>query len=62
VRMDLIIPFSKFAETDEVKIPEISDTRTGETFMDRVMKIVGVVQPTDVKDDNTSRNIGQKDN
>jgi hypothetical protein len=62
VRMDLIIPFSKYAETDEVKIPEIADTRTGETFIDKVMKILGVVQAVDLKDDNSPQEGKQKDN
>ena len=62
VRMDLIIPFSKYDEDDEVKIPEIADMRTGETFVDRVMKILGVVVPTDLKDDNSAPSNNQKDN
>jgi len=60
VRMDLLIPFSKYAETDEVKIPEVNDPRTGETFVDRVMKILGIVQPTDIKDDNSSSAQGKQ--
>ena len=55
VRMNLIIPFSKYAETDEVKIPEIADMKTGETFMDRVLKIVQVIRPADLKDDNSGQ-------
>jgi hypothetical protein len=63
VRMDLIIPFSKYDEDDEVKIPEMTDLKTGESFFDRVMKILGVVQPVDIKDDNAAREGGnQKDN
>jgi len=63
VRMDLIIPFSKYDEDDEVKIPEIADMRTGETFFDRVMKILAGVQPVDIKDDNAPpEGNGQKDN
>jgi hypothetical protein len=63
VRMDLIIPFSKYDEDDEVKIPEMSDMKTGETFVDKVIKILGVVQPVDIKDDNATREGGnQKDN
>jgi uncharacterized protein YaaQ len=62
VRMDLIVPFSKYAEDDEVKIPEIADTRTGETFMDRVLKIVGLVKPADLLDDNSATQGNQKDN
>jgi hypothetical protein len=64
VRVDLVIPFSKYAEEDEVKIPEISDIKTGETFMDRVIKILGIVKPVDLKDDNGSANevLKAKDN
>ena len=60
VRMDLIIPFSKYAEDDEVKIPEITEVtgtnyrQVAKTFMDRVMEILGVVQPVDLRDDNSS--------
>ena len=63
VRMDLIIPFSKYDDDDEVKIPEIGDMRTGETFVDRVMKILGIIQPVDIIDDNApQKSVGQKDN
>lgn len=62
VRMDLIIPFSKYAEDDEVKIPEIADMRTGETFMDRVMKILAGVAPVDLLDNNSAPQGTQKDN
>lgn len=62
VRMDLIIPFSKYLETDEVKIPEIADVRTGETFMDRVFKILQLVKPVDLLDNNASPETVQKDN
>jgi hypothetical protein len=68
VRMDLIIPFSKYEEDDEVKIPEITDItgtnyqKKSETFVDRVMAILGVVQPVDLKDDNAPMMGGQKDN
>jgi hypothetical protein len=58
VTMDLIVPFSVYEETDEVKIPEIESVygtgsrAVGETFFDRVMKILGGVPPVDIKDDN----------
>jgi hypothetical protein len=61
VKMDLIIPFSKYAETDEVKIPEVADLRTGETFFDRAIKILGLTPKVDLLDDNTS-DVKQKDN
>lgn len=68
VRMDLLIPFSKYAEDDEVKIPEITDVtgtnyrQVAQTFMDRVMSILGVVSPVDTKDDNASAQVNSKDN
>jgi hypothetical protein len=62
VRMDLIIPFSKYDEDDEVKIPEIADMRTNETFVDRVMKILKIAPPVDLKDDNALTEAMQKDN
>lgn len=67
VRMDILIPFSKYAEDDEVKIPEITQVtgtnyqKKSETFIDRVMAILGVVSPVDTKDDNASGGI-QRDN
>jgi hypothetical protein len=67
VRMDLIIPFSKYAETDEVKIPEITMV-TGtslhmmkETFMDRVLGILGLIRPVDLKDDNATEQVQTKE-
>jgi hypothetical protein len=68
VRMDLLIPFSKYAEDDEVKIPEITDVsgtnyrQVAQTFMDRVMSILQVVQPVDLRDDNAPQQGNQKDN
>ena len=68
VRMDLIIPFSKYGENDEVKIPEITDVsgtnyrQVAKTFMDRVMEILGIVAPVDLKDDNSSSQTTAKDN
>jgi len=62
VRMDLIIPFSKYGEDDEVKIPEMTDLKTGETFVDKVLKILRNVPVVDLKDDNAPREGGQKDN
>jgi hypothetical protein len=68
VRMDLLIPFSKYAEDDEVKIPEITDVtgtnyrQVAQTFMDRVMAILGIVPSVDLKDDNSGNQIAAKDN
>ena len=66
VRMDLIIPFSKYGEDDEVKIPEItmvigtSYQKKSETFIDRVMNYLGIASPVDLLDDNATDN-GQKE-
>jgi len=51
VRIDCIIPFSQYADTDTVLIPE-SVTQDGKTFIDRVLAPLGVIQPVDLKDDN----------
>jgi len=62
VRMDAVMAFSKYLETDEVKIPEIADVRTGETFMDRVFKVLQLVKPVDLLDNNASPETVAKDN
>jgi hypothetical protein len=51
VRMDVIVPFSVYEETDNVLIPEFNDDQ-GNTFLDRVLKVLTIVQPPDVIDDN----------
>ena len=51
VRMDLIVPFSVYDDDDEVLVPETRNEK-GTTFTDRVLAILGVVQPKDLKDDN----------
>jgi hypothetical protein len=68
VRMDLIIPFSKYEEEDEVKIPEIVEItgtnyqKKSETFMDRVMAILSSVAPVDLADNNATGQTVQRDN
>lgn len=54
VRMDLIIPFSVYEDTDVVLIPEENDYK-GETFIDKVLKVLGVIQKIDLKDDNSDK-------
>lgn len=51
VKMDIIQPFTAYADTDTVLIPE---TQGGaeKTFIDRVLAILGIIQPRDLKDDN----------
>ncbi len=51
VRMDLLIKFSNYADTDEVMIPETVDAQ-GNTFIPRVLAILGVIPPVDLKDNN----------
>lgn len=53
VRMDLLVPFSDYAETDQILIPENPNTE-GETFTDMVLKILGVIRPVETKDDNVT--------
>jgi hypothetical protein len=68
VRMDLIIPFSKYDEDDEVKVPEITAItgtnyqKKSETFIDRVMAIIGITPNVDLKDDNSQSQQVQRDN
>ena len=53
VIMDLLIPFSVYADTDVVLIPELTE-KEGGTFIDRVMKVLGLVPPADLQDDNAA--------
>lgn len=55
VKMDLIIPFSQYEETDTVLIPESTPGRQEATFIERVLAILGVIQPKDQKDDNADK-------
>jgi hypothetical protein len=63
VRMDIMVPFSVYDETDNVIIPELNDSN-GNTFIDRVMKVLTTIQPPDVIDDNKTSfsNEPQKNN
>ena len=56
VRMDIVIPFSTYLDTDEVLIPESLNKETGE-FENRVLAILGVIQPVDLKDDNAEKQV-----
>jgi len=52
VRMDLIIPFSEYTDTDVILVPEHTDGE-GRGLIDRVVGKLGVVPPkTDLTDDN----------
>lgn len=54
VRADLLIPFSAYADTDIVLIPEIKN-KQGESFADRVLRELSVIPPVDLVDDNKDR-------
>jgi len=47
VRCDLLIPFSKYEETDTVLVPELTGD-DGAGFTDRVLKILSNVRPTEL--------------
>lgn len=51
VRMDLLIPFSQYLDTDVVNIPEFTEKQGG-TFAQRVLTLLGVVPPVDLIDNN----------
>jgi hypothetical protein len=52
VRMDLIVPFSVYADWETVLIPEETDQQ-GQTFIDKVLRILGVIQKVDLLDNNS---------
>ena len=47
VRVDLLIPFSKYEETDTVLVPELTGD-DGAGFTDRVLKILSNVRPVEL--------------
>ena len=51
VRLDILQPFSVYADTDTVLIPEFRDNQ-GATLVERVLKMLQTVQPYDTIDDN----------
>ena len=50
VRMDLLVDFSEYDDDDVVLIPEVGGEEGA--FADRVLRLLGIIQPTDTKDDN----------
>jgi hypothetical protein len=52
VRMDLLIPFSKYEETDTVLVPELMNDQ-GMGFTDRVLQILKEVQPVELYENKT---------
>jgi hypothetical protein len=59
VRMDILQTFSAYADTDTVLIPEFRDNQ-GVDFMDRVRKVLMVLPPVDLKDDNADEPTNKK--
>jgi hypothetical protein len=65
VRMDLIVPFSSYLDTDVVLIPENPDSTSSnpykrqqaQSFTDRVLQILGVIRPIDTRDDNAEAKV-----
>ncbi len=53
VRMDMLVPFSDYADTDEVLIPDIPG-ETGDSFVNMTLAILGVIVPQETKDDNVT--------
>jgi hypothetical protein len=54
VRMDLLIPFSEYLDTDNVLIPEMTTASTSAVvgFTDRVLAYLGITTPANLEDDN----------
>jgi hypothetical protein len=50
VRMDIIQPFSQYADTDTVLLPEFRDGE-GMTFEERVLRKLSVIPPVDLSED-----------
>jgi len=51
VRMDLLVDFSEYGDNEIVLIPDISGEEGA--FTDRVLRLLGVIQPIDLKDNNS---------
>ena len=56
VRMDIMVPFSQLADTDTLLIPDEKDDQ-GQTFIQRVLALLGVIPPIDLKDDNSDNSL-----
>jgi hypothetical protein len=48
-RMDLLIPFSKYEETDTVLVPELVNDQ-GQGFLDRVLQLLSNVKPVELNE------------
>ncbi len=61
VRMDLLVAFSEYEDTETVFIPETTNAN-GEGFADRVVRSLSAIQPADLIDDNkasSTNNVAQ---
>lgn len=56
IRADIIVPFTEYVDTDDVMLPEHKNEK-GEDFIQRVLAILGVIQPVDLKDDNAEKQV-----
>jgi hypothetical protein len=59
VRMDLLVPFSVYTDTEVVLIPDLNEKQGG-TFINRVLPILGVVPPANLDDSNNQENNSQQ--
>lgn len=59
VRMSLLVPFSVYGDEDVVMIPELGE-REGGSFVNRVLTVLQVIPPADLKDDNASHGSNYK--
>ena len=59
VRMSLLVPFSVYEDDDVVMIPELGE-KEGGSFVNRVLTVLQVIPPADLKDDNASHGYKQK--
>jgi len=52
VRLDLIIPFSQFLDTDTVLVPELVNN-DGQGFIDRALQVLSAVKPVELFENKT---------
>ena len=53
VRMEILLPFRSYADTDDVLLPFSRDL----DFLEAVLRIMGIVPPADLKDDNADEKV-----
>jgi hypothetical protein len=59
VRMDVLVNFSDYDETDQILIPDVPSLEN-ENFTDMVLKILGLIQPQDTVNDNIDKQTNNK--